>query len=370
MNSSKQPMVRIGILGAGQLALMLAEAVPALAAKLPEAPRIEVICAGSAGDCAEQVAPVIETDLTDAASVHRFAEQVELVTVESENIDAAVLEGLNLFPNARAIGIAQDRLLEKGFFRECGVGTAPYEPVDSAEDLERAVAELGLPAILKTRRMGYDGKGQVRLAYANEAAAAWIEAGEVPCILEGMVRFTSEVSLIAARSGAGEIVFYPLTENHHRAGILRVSTAPCDCAALQPIAEQYMRELLLRLDYIGVLAVEFFVINGKLLANEMAPRVHNSGHWTIEGAATSQFENHLRALLNLPLGSTASQPTVMLNCIGTMPSIEETAVFPDLFRHDYGKESRPGRKVGHLTFPASARAAIEHWKARLSDVHR
>lgn len=359
--------LRIGVLGAGQLALMLAEAVPVLAAKLPEARHVEVICAGSPGDCAERVAPVIETDLTDAKSVHAFAEQVDVVTVESENIDAAVLEGLNLFPNARAIGIAQDRLLEKSFFRECGIGTAPYAAVDSVEDLERAIEELGLPAILKTRRMGYDGKGQVRLARANEAAAAWIEVGEVPCILEGMVPFHSEVSLIAARNSSGEIVFYPLTENHHRAGILRTSIAPCDCAELQPVAEGYMRELLTRLDYVGVLAVEFFSVNGRLVANEMAPRVHNSGHWTIEGAATSQFENHLRALLNLSLGSTGSEATVMLNCIGTMPSVEETARFPELFRHDYGKEARPGRKVGHLTFPAGAKAAIAHWQLRLSN---
>ena len=367
MSSLAGRRVRVGVLGAGQLALMMAEALPALAAKLPEAQGVEVICAGSPGDCAERVAPLIETDLADASNVHSFAEQVDLVTVESENIDAAVLEGLHLFPNARAIGIAQDRLLEKGFFRECGIGTAPYATVDSVEDLQHAIGELGLPAILKTRRMGYDGKGQVRMTHPSEAAAAWLEIGEVPCILEGTVRFDTEVSLIAARNGLGEIAFYPLTENHHRAGILRTSIAPCDCEGLQPTAEGYIRELLTRLDYVGVLAVEFFVVAGQLLANEMAPRVHNSGHWTIEGAATSQFENHLRALLNLPLGSAESRPTVMLNCIGSMPTVEETAQYPELFRHDYGKEPRPGRKVGHLTFPASATAAIAHWRMVLAD---
>ena len=365
--SEPQRQVRIGVLGAGQLALMLAEAVPGLADKLPAAPRIEVICAGSPGDCAERVAPVVETDLADSESVHRFAERVDLLTVESENIDAAVLQGLNLFPNAHAVGIAQDRLLEKSFFRECGIGTAPYAPVDSVADLELAIADLGLPAILKTRRMGYDGKGQVRITDTKQAAAAWVEAGEVPCILEGMVRFTAEVSLLAARNRSGEVVFYPLTENHHRAGILRTSIAPCAVAALQSTAESFMRELLRRLEYVGVLAIELFVVNGALLANEMAPRVHNSGHWTIEGAATSQFENHLRALLDLPLGSTASEPTVMLNCIGMMPPVEDTAKFPELFRHDYGKEERPGRKVGHLTFPAHATTAIRYWRSRLSD---
>lgn len=367
MSDEAKRTVRVGVLGAGQLALMLAEAAPALRRKLPEGPVVEVICAGAPGDCAERVAPLIETDLTDAASVHRFAEQVDLVTVESENIDAAVLQGLNLFPNARAVGIAQDRWLEKNFFRECGIGTAPFAAVDSVEDLQRAMAQLGLPAILKTRRLGYDGKGQVRLAHAKEAAAAWVEVGEVPCILEGMVQFSSEVSLLAARNAQGEIAFYPLTENHHREGILRTSIAPCECAQLQPLAEGYLRELLEKLSYVGVLAVEFFVVDGALLANEMAPRVHNSGHWTIEGAASSQFENHLRALLDLPLGSTASEPTVMLNCIGSMPSVEETARFSEVFRHDYGKEARPGRKVGHLTFPARATAALAYWQTRLRD---
>ncbi len=372
MSLSANKPVRVGILGAGQLALMLAEAVSTLASKLPEAQKIVVLCAGSHGDCAERVAPLVDTDLTDAESVRRFAAEVDRVTVESENIDAAVLEKLNLFPNARAIGIAQDRLLEKAFFHQCGIGTAPYAPIDSVEDLERAIGALGLPAILKTRRMGYDGKGQVRLAHANEAAAAWVEVGEVPCILEGTVRFRAEVSLIAARNEAGAIVFYPLTENHHRDGILRISRAPCalpsgECATMQQVAESYLRALLEQLEYIGVLAVEFFVVDGGLLANEMAPRVHNSGHWTIEGSQTSQFENHLRALLNLPLGSTASEPTVMLNCIGAMPTVEETARFPACHRHDYGKEPRPGRKVGHLTLPASETAAIAYWQQRLGD---
>ncbi len=366
MNSPHRT-TRIGILGAGQLALMLAEAAPTLAAKLPDT-HVEILCAGSPGDPAEIIASVLETDLNDASSVHLFAERVDLLTVESENIDAAVLRGLNLAPNAHAIGIAQDRLLEKRFFNDCGIQTAPFAPVNSVEDLQAAIQQLGLPAILKTRRMGYDGKGQVRLAHADEAAAAWIEVGEVPCILEGMVPFSSEVSLIAARNTHGEIVFYPLTENHHRAGILRVSVAPCDCADLQPTAERYLRELLTRLDYIGVLAVEFFSLNGQLIANEMAPRVHNSGHWTIEGSETSQFENHLRALLGLPLGSTTSQHTVMLNCIGTMPSAEDTARYPDLSCPDYGKEPRPGRKLGHLTFPASASTEdIAHWIAVLKD---
>ena len=348
---------RIGILGAGQLALMLAEA-----GKLLD---VDVICAGQHGDCAEQVAKVMAVDLDDATAVASFAAQVDLVTVESENIHADVLQGLNLYPNARTVGIAQDRLLEKRFFQECGIGTAPFAPVDSLDDLTRAMETTGLPAILKTRRMGYDGKGQVRLRSLEDAAEAWAEVGGVPCILEGMVNFQTEVSLIAARGRSGNVVFYPLIENQHREGILRTSIAPYVDEDLQRQAEGYMKVLLEKLDYVGVLAVEFFVVGETLLANEMAPRVHNSGHWTIEGSETSQFENHLRAIAGMELGSTKSRPTVMVNCIGSMPSERETTLFPELFRHDYGKASRPGRKVGHLTFPASEQAAIAEWQQRL-----
>jgi len=328
---------------------------------------LEVVCAGQPGDCAGQVAPVVEVDLADAQAVAAFAATVDVVTIESENIDAAVLQGLNLYPNARAVGIAQDRLLEKTFFRECGIEVAPFAAVGSLAELEQAVASIGLPAILKTRRMGYDGKGQVRIYRPEEAAAAWQEIGGAPCILEGMVAFDAEVSLLAARAADGEIVFYPLVRNHHREGILRTSIAPFVHEDLQALAEGYLRLVLERLEYVGVLAVEFFVQNDTLLANEMAPRVHNSGHWTIEGSATSQFANHLRAIAGLPLGPTASKPTVMLNCIGTMPPASETAAFPRLFRHDYGKAARPGRKVGHLTFPGEETAAIEAWQRRLQD---
>jgi 5-(carboxyamino)imidazole ribonucleotide synthase len=350
-------MPRIGILGAGQLALMLAQASEVL--------DVDVVCAGQPGDCAEQVAEVIAVDLDDAHAVAAFASGVEVVTIESENIHADVLQGLNLYPNARAVGIAQDRLLEKRFFHECGIGTAPFAPADSLEDLIRAMKITGLPAILKTRRMGYDGKGQVRLRTPEDAAEAWAEVGGVPCILEGVVNFEAEVSLIAVRGRSGQVVFYPLIENRHREGILRTSIAPFVDEKLQHEAEGYLGALLESLDYVGVLAVEFFVVDGALLANEMAPRVHNSGHWTIEGSQTSQFENHLRAIAGLELGDTKSCPTVMLNCIGSMPSEKATAEFPKLFRHDYGKEARPGRKVGHLTFPASERAAIAEWQQRL-----
>jgi 5-(carboxyamino)imidazole ribonucleotide synthase len=229
---------RVGVLGAGQLALMLADAAKTLG--------VEVICAGQSGDCAERVAPLVVVDLDDANAVAAFAERVDVVTIESENIDADVLRGLNLYPNAHAVSVAQDRLVEKRFFQQCGIEVAPFEAVDSLEDLERATEVLGFPSILKTRRMGYDGKGQARLQSAADVASAFSEVGGVPCILEGMVRFEAEVSLIAARGREGEIVFYPLIENLHREGILRRSTVPYAgvTPALQSLAESYMTKVL------------------------------------------------------------------------------------------------------------------------------
>lgn len=350
---------RVGILGAGQLALMLAEAARPLG--------IDIVCAGQPNDCASQVAPVVKVDLEDAAEVRAFSDTIDVLTLESENVDASVLEDLpKLAPNARAVRIAQDRLYEKDFLRSQGIATAPYAAVSSLRDLHTALEWIGAPSILKTRRLGYDGRGQVRITHADEAGAAWAHTGGAPCILEGMVAFDRELSLIAARSTSGEVVAYPLIHNEHREGILRVSVAPYVDAALQTLAEDYLRRLLNALNYVGVLTVEFFAKGDTLIANEMAPRVHNSGHWTIEGAATSQFANHLRAICGLELGSVASQPTVMLNCIGTMPPVEETAKFPELFRHDYGKTARPGRKVGHLTCFAEHAATIAEWQRRLN----
>jgi len=350
---------RVGVLGAGQLALMLAEAGERLG--------VEVICAGRPGDCAERIAPVLAVELDNAAMVHAFAERVDVVTIESENIDAEVLRGVKLFPNAKAVGIAQDRLVEKTFLQTCGIAVAPFAAVNSADDLAAAIAKTGLPGILKTRRMGYDGKGQARIYNPEDTVTAWEIVGEVPSILEGMVEFDREVSLLAARDAAGKIVYWPLIENRHRDGILRRSDAPLVNAKLQMLAESYLKKIMEELEYVGVLAVEFFVQGERLIANEMAPRVHNSGHWTIEGSRTSQFENHLRAIAGMELGSTESTPMVMLNCIGWMPEESETAKFAGLARHDYGKSARPGRKVGHLTFPAAETAAIAEWEKRLAE---
>jgi 5-(carboxyamino)imidazole ribonucleotide synthase len=348
----------VGVLGAGQLALMLAEAAQQIG--------VDVLCAGRMGDCAGRIALLREVDLENVDEVAAFAAEVNVLTLDSENVEAPVLAGLmNLAPNAAAVKIAQDRLFEKDFLRFQGVPTAPYAEVSSLRDLHAALDAIGAPSILKTRRLGYDGRGQVRLHHVDEAGSAWAHMGGAPCILEGMVDFACEVSMIAVRSKMGETAFYPLIQNEHSAGILRVSTAPYVDASLQRAAEVHLTALLSALDYVGVLTVEFFVLGDRLIANEMAPRVHNSGHWTIEGSATSQFENHLRAVLGWPLGSTASKPTVMLNCIGFMPPTEETTVFPEIARHDYGKTARAGRKVGHLTMPASAVETIEEWKRRL-----
>ena len=356
MTLSSRP--RVGILGAGQLALMLAEAGKRLG--------VDVICAGRSGDCAAQAAPIVAVDLESAEQVRAFHDTVDVLTIESENVEGHVLANLpRLAPPVEAVRIAQDRLFEKDFLRFNGIATAPYAQVDSLRDLHAALDTIGAPSILKTRRLGYDGRGQVRLTHVDEASSAWAHTGGAPCILEGMVRFDLELSLIAARNTLGEIAFYPLTHNVHQAGILRTSIAPYANTALQTLAEMHMRTVLERLNYIGVLAIEFFVQGDTLSANEMAPRVHNSGHWTIEGSATSQFENGLRAMLGMPLGSTKSEPTVMLNCIGTMLPETETSQFPGLFRHDYGKAARPGRKVGHLTFVAPEAEAIAEWQRRL-----
>ena len=356
---STQSYRRIGVLGAGQLALMLAEAAPSLG--------LEIICAGRPGDCAGQAARIVTVDLENPEEVREFSKTVDVLTFESENVEAAVIDELpNLAPNARAVKIAQDRLLEKDFLRAQGIATAPYAAVNSLHDLQAALETIGAPSILKTRRLGYDGRGQVRITHVDEAGAAWAHTGGAPCILEGMVRFDLEVSLIAARGRSGDVVFYPLVHNVHREGILRVSTAPFERGHLQQLAESYLTRLLTALDYVGVLTVEFFAVGDTLIANEMAPRVHNSGHWTIEGSETSQFANHLRAIAGLPLGPTKSKPTVMLNCIGTMPPVEATQLFPSLARHDYGKTARPGRKVGHLTFPANEAADIAYWNQELN----
>lgn len=339
----------IGVLGAGQLGRMLALAGYPLGIQFR-------FFDHAAGSPAGQVAPQITAEFSDKEQLEQFADGLTAATFEFENVPVAAVEQLvgrvPVYPGVRALEVTQDRFPEKQFLRELGIETAPFTPVQSEEQLQQALEEMGTPAILKTRRYGYDGKGQVRIANASQGASAWAEIAGAPAVLEGFVSFTSEVSIISVRSRSGEMAFYPLVENTHSEGILRRSIAPAPSAspALQVQAEEIATRVLLELNYVGVLAIEFFVMGERLIVNEMAPRVHNSGHWTIEGAVTSQFENHLRAILDLPLGSTSLRGrSVMLNCIGSLPSAAGVLSTCDAHFHDYGKSSRPGRKVGHIT---------------------
>ena len=354
-------MTTVGILGGGQLARMMALAGAPLGLRF-------LAMDTSADACAGQFVPMVVGDWRDEAALAEFASRVDVATFDFENVPAESAEWLAaripVFPAPRALRNAQDRLAEKTLFNELGIGTPAFAAVDTRAGLDEAVARIGLPCILKTRRLGYDGKGQFRLKTPADLDAAWAALGpqapKVGLILEAFVPFEREVSVVAVRGRDGEFRAWPLTENWHRDGILSASMAPCaEGAALEPQAVAYARKVAEALDYVGVFALELFVRDGQLLANEMAPRVHNSGHWTIEGAETSQFENHLRAVLGLPLGSTAAVgQSVMLNWIGAMPEAAPVLRSPAGHWHDYGKTSREGRKVGHATLRADDRATL------------
>ncbi len=292
----------------------------------------------------------------DLDALAQLAADSDVVTFEFENVPAPALEAIArnapVAPPASALELSQDRLTEKQLFERIGVATAPYAAVSSLAELEAAAIAVGLPAILKTRRFGYDGKGQARIAAGDELAHAWESVGETPSILEGLVEFDRELSVIAVRSRSGEIAAYPLTENVHADGILRRSTAPAPGAGGEVTASAHAiaTRLLEELDYVGVLALELFERAGELIANEFAPRVHNSGHWTIDAAPASQFENHIRAVLGMPLGATEPvQPCVMLNLIGGSPDSQAVLAVPGAHLHLYDKQPRAGRKIGHIT---------------------
>jgi 5-(carboxyamino)imidazole ribonucleotide synthase len=357
--------VTIGILGGGQLGYMLALAGYPLGLHFrfldpsPEAP-------------VGRIAQRVTADYTDEAALEKFANGLELVTYEFENVpvEAAkfLAERVPVYPPPAALEAAQDRLNEKGLFGKLGIATTEFAAVSNTRELDAAVKTIGLPAVLKTSRMGYDGKGQWILRTAEDVSKAKSELPDVQLILERFVPFSRELSVLAVRSRSGEIAYYPLVENHHRGGILRLSLAPAPRleAHIQHAAEDAARRVLESLKYVGVLAIEFFEFEGRLLANEMAPRVHNSGHWTIEGAITSQFENHLRAVLGLPLGSTgAAGHCAMLNLIGDLPESPEVLAVPDAHLHLYGKSPRLGRKLGHVTLRA---ASTERLALRLSEL--
>jgi 5-(carboxyamino)imidazole ribonucleotide synthase len=312
----------VGVIGGGQLGRMLALAGIPLGLSFrfldpsPDAP-------------AAEVGELLVGDYDDPDLLDRLADGAAVVTYEFENVPVAAAERVGAVPAAAALEASQDRLVEKQLFRRLGIPTPRIE--DEVETF---------PALLKTRRLGYDGKGQ-------RLVETWEGPGPSH-VLEERVSFDRELSLLAVRGADGETRFWPLVENVHEDGILRVSRAPAEDAP-QAEAEEYGARLLDELGYVGVLALELFDVGGRLLANEFAPRVHNTGHWTIEGSATSQFENHLRAVLGLPLGSTDSRPSALVNLIGSLPGAQEVLRIPKAHLHLYGKEPRPGRKLGHVT---------------------
>ncbi len=356
--------MKVAIVGAGQLGRMLALAGYPLGIESRFYDR-------SADTPGGQVAPIVTGEFDDLTRLRSLARGADVVTFDWENVPVESLAAMRAFapvyPQPRVLGVAQDRLLEKTLFRDLGIATPLFAPVDLRSDLDAAIGRIGLPGILKTRRFGYDGKGQARIRRRADVDAAWQALGGEPLIYEGFVDFTRELSLLAVRSTKGETAFYPLTENVHEHGILASSRAPCRARALQKSAERQVGAILGRYGYVGVLAVEFFVARGRLIANEMAPRVHNSGHWTIEGAETSQFENHLRAILGLPLGSTRARGhAAMVNFVGRLPAPRRALAVNGLHLHDYGKrEARPGRKLGHATVVEASAAARDRALGRL-----
>lgn len=342
--------MRIGIVGGGQLGRLIAlSGVPLGHEFVVLEPADEVP--------ARIAAEVISARYDDVSALGELASRVDIVTCEFESVPCIALETLALSvpvrPSPEAFRIASDRLLEKTMFRTLGIGVAPFAVIDDQASLDAGVRVIGLPAVLKTRHQGYDGKGQRVLRTQADVPGAFAALGAVPMILEGFVSFRRELSIVAARGLDGHIVFYDLCENVHRNGILHTTTAPAPGldAQTQSTAEKFARSVLEHLDYVGVMAIELFDgTDGVLLANELAPRVHNTAHHTIELAETSQFENHIRAITGMPLGSTRLRSHgVMLNLVGEVPAPEHVLEIPGAHLHLYGKRSKPGRKLGHVT---------------------
>ncbi|MFA6036629.1 MAG: 5-(carboxyamino)imidazole ribonucleotide synthase [Legionellales bacterium] len=355
-------MKTVGIIGAGQLARMLTLAAYPFG--------IKTKCLSFADENpASDVTEVIICQENDQDAIKNFVNQVEIVTIETENIPIAFAKKIAaqkpLYPSVETLAIAQDRLQEKQLFRNFNINTAQFYAIDSLEALKAAAKQLGFPCILKTRFYGYDGKGQAVIKCEQDLLQAWEQLGTHALILESFVPFEMEVSLICARNLNGQIEFYPLTHNEHQNGILRVSQAPYK-HPLAELAQTQVSHLLKHLNYVGVFTVEFFIANNTLIANECAPRVHNSGHWTIEGAHTSQFEQHIRAVCNLPLGSTKPRGfSLMHNCIGHMPEIEKVLTIPGAHYHTYEKTPRINRKVGHITLCSENKSDLLEWAKKL-----
>ena len=363
-------MATVGILGGGQLARMLALSGAPLGLRFLVLDTVADACAG-------QFAPMVVGDYTDKSALSEFASKIDVATFDFENVPAEsarwLADRVPVFPKPRALAVAQDRLAEKTLFRELGIPVPGFADIATREALDAAVAELGLPCILKTRRLGYDGKGQFRIKAHADVDAAWnalgAQAASVGLILEGFVAFQRELSVVAVRGRDGEFRAWPLTENWHVDGVLSASLAPARIdASTQATALSHAKRLADALDYVGVFALELFLRDGELLANELAPRVHNSGHWTIEGSETSQFQNHLRAVLGLPLGNTRPLgQACMLNWIGAMPDAAPVLREAGGHWHDYGKAPRAGRKVGHATLRADSPAELAESLQRVGE---
>lgn len=359
----------LGVLGGGQLGRMLALAGIPLGFRFRFLEPASRPAAGAVGE-------VVRASFDDDAALAAFARGLSRVTYEFENVpvDAArsLAEEVGVDPAPEALEMAQDRLVEKEGFRRLGIGTAPFRAVDDLDGLRGAVREIGLPAVLKTRRFGYDGKGQAMLRDEADVDPAWERLGGRPLILEGFVEFRRELSVVAVRGRDGTVAAYPLAENVHEDGILRMSRAPVPGleSGLQERAAEIASRIVEELGYVGVLAVELFDVGGELLANEMAPRVHNSGHWTQNGAVTSQFENHVRAVADLPLGSVEPLGwSAMVNLLGSVPDRGAVLGLAGVHLHLYGKAPRPGRKLGHVNVradtPEELESRLERVRARI-----
>jgi 5-(carboxyamino)imidazole ribonucleotide synthase len=352
--------MRIGVLGAGQLGRMLAQAAACWGWRCTFLDPQTHAPALALGDH-------IHADYDNPTALAELASCCDVVTYEFENIPVAAVEYASayapVYPSVEALRVSQHRSVEKDFFQSLGIPTARYASASSEEALAQALKEMNSACIVKTQRMGYDGKGQYMAHPGCNPREAWEACGLQPVIVEEKIPFDCEMSLIGARNTQGEMVFYPLIQNTHRSGILHTSLCPAPQAteALQNQAQQHMRKVMEALDYVGVLTLEFFLVNGVWVANEMAPRVHNSGHLTMEGCVTSQFENHVRAITGAPLGSTTPvAASGMFNMVGRLAPMHPVLSMPYTHWHDYHKTPRPQRKMGHITVgPCNAQQVLQ-----------
>jgi 5-(carboxyamino)imidazole ribonucleotide synthase len=338
--------MKIGVLGAGQLGRMLALAGIPLGIEF-------VFYDNKPQSCAAGLGKFICAEFSDQQKLSEFADQVDVITLETENVPIATLEFVinkaPVFPGSDAVAVTQDRIREKEFFNRLGIPTARYFQVDTGSALRQIATQHKHTLMIKSRRFGYDGKGQMQLDHPDQANTIWQCLGQQPLIAEQRIAFNREVSIISVRRQSGEMCFYPLVENYHLDGILFRSHSQKNDPR-QALAEEYAQRVMQALNYVGVLTIEFFDCDGELVANEIAPRVHNSGHWSIDAATTSQFENHLRAILNLPLGETSlEREFVMYNIISRMPDKSALLAIKGLHLHDYAKSSAMKRKLGHIT---------------------